>query len=208
MNVNQLLKSKIIDISGCNNWNEILDLCYTVFSNEIRRLPNLFGRKVIINGLNKKTKDGISEAFLHMISFAKSHNFKILPCINDYDYQDICDKNCLNCHYQVTLTFGSEKERNLCIYRAIRIRWVVELIKLANSNNQNIQMWVKNEKMHLRYKNNSIDYIAIFVEAKIKGKKVYKLISNFPVIYTSNSYKYDREYKKYIENNKKTDLHL
>ena len=52
---------------------------------------------------------------------------------------NICKMNCQTNKKSVTLKNG--KCRNICIYRACRIKWITEIIKLANKNDKNIKIW-------------------------------------------------------------------
>ena len=136
--------------------------------------------------------------FWHIISLEDNHKFsKIVPCVNDPAI-DICDQNCVSGKYQVAIKSGSEN-RNLCFYRAARLPWIIDLIKMANRDDPAVQVWLKpggqkaNDRLYLRYKHNGNDFIVIFTVQK----KFYRLVSAFPVFYLKERNEMDKDYATY-----------
>ena len=162
--------------------------------NERTHRPTLFDKMVYIEA-NEKIEDR-PVGFWHIISLEEKHKFKVLPCVNDPNI-DLCDENCSSGQRKISIKYGTE-DRNLCLLRASRLPWIVDIIKLASRNDKSVKVWKKpggkqSDKLYLRYNQCGCDYVVIFsVE-----KKFYRLISAFPVFYTSEKKDFSEEYTKY-----------
>jgi len=183
--------SPLIDISKSNNIDAIIDTVYDEFKckfmNKLNR-PRLFGKFVYIKFSN--WIDYKAEIFWHFISLNELERFGIFPCENNTS-ENVCMSNCLSKNKQVVLNNG--QTRDICIYRAIRISWIWDIINLANDDSKNIKYWIKDKKMHIRFQDDDVDYI-IILEVK---KNMYQIISAFPVFYINKKKTFDTDYKNY-----------
>ena len=174
-------------------FEEIIDFEYDVFKQEFMdkdtrvRLNNTF----IFIDFNKWI-DHKAEMFWHLISLSENERFSVFPCENNIS-DNICKMNCQTNKKSVTLKNG--QVRNICIYRACRIKWITEIIKLANKNDKNIKIWEKDNKFHVRFQHQDVDYVVIF--SINKGR--YQLISALPVFYIKKKREFDKAYQEYIE---------
>lgn len=155
----------------------------------------LFDKEVFVEA--REQIDNLPSGFWHAISLEDYHRFKVLPCTNDGNI-NLCSQNC-NCgQRQVTIKHGSEI-RNICLLRASRLPWIIDIIGLANKDDPSVTIWKKpskgkqNDKLYLRYNNLGADYILIFsVE-----KHFFRLISAFPVFYTNQKEEFDKDSMSY-----------
>ena len=110
--------------------------------NNSQKRPTLFDKSIFIEA--NEIIDDKPQGFWHIISLETKHQFKVLPCVNDCTI-DICNQNCINGQRKVKIKHGTE-ERNICLLRASRLPWVVDIINLANKDNSQIKMWLKENK--------------------------------------------------------------
>lgn len=110
----------------------------------------------------------------------------------------LCNQNCNASHHAIVVKYGAET-RNVCLLRASRLPWIIDIIKLAGKNDSSVNVWLKpgtgrqNGKLYLRYNHHGADFVLIFsVE-----KRFYRLISAFPVFYTNEKENFDKDYRKY-----------
>ena len=136
--------------------------------------------------------------FWHMISLEDKHKFsKLVPCVNDPNL-DLCGQNCISGKQQVPIKYNTET-RNLCLYRACRLPWVIDIIKLANRDDPSVDIWLKPggknscDKLYLRYNHEGNDYVVIFSAEK----RFYRIISAYPVFYLSEKYAFKEDHKAY-----------
>ena len=179
--------------------NQSIDVAYDYFATNIAdraHRPSLFDKEVFIE-CSEKIED-CPVGFWHIISLENKHRFsKILPCTNDPAI-DLCEQNCVTGKNQVTIGYGTE-DRNICLYRAARLPWIIDLIKMANRDDPAVQVWLKpggkkaNDKLYLRYKHGGKDFVVIF---SVQGK-YYRLISAFPVFYLNEKQDLDNDYAAY-----------
>lgn len=189
--MNSCKLSPIIDISRYSDFNDINDFLYGHFSKNIMdrtKRNKLFNKFIFIDFSN--WIDYKAEMYWHMISLSENERFNILPCNNDTS-NIYCNDNCINRCHQVILSNG--QKRNICIYRAIRIEWLNDIINLANNNDENIKIWEKDNKLYIRYEHETVDY-AVVLE---KQKNKYRLLSMFPVFYINKKVEFNTDYKKY-----------
>lgn len=163
--------------------------------NNSQKRPTLFDKSIFIEA--NEIIDDKPQGFWHIISLETKHQFKVLPCVNDCTI-DICNQNCINGQRKVKIKHGTE-ERNICLLRASRLPWVVDIINLANKDNSQIKMWLKenknynNQKLYIRYTCGGADYVVILsVE-----KHFYRLISAYPVFYIKDKKDFEKDYTEY-----------
>lgn len=180
----------------CGDIADGLIIAYDYFShyiNDKENRPQLFGKKIYVEA--HEWIEDRPEGFWHLVSLEEKHHFqKILPCINDSSTA-LCKQNCNTKQKMIAIKMGTEN-RSLCLYRASRIPWVVDIINLANNNDPDVCVWIKpstngsSDKLYLRYNHDGADYVVIFsVE-----KKFYRIIAAFPVFYLSEKEAFDKEY--------------
>ncbi len=181
------------------DFNKDIDIAYEYFNtaiNDRAKRPTLFDKEVFIEA--HEIIEERPSGFWHAISIEENHHFKkVLPCINDENIV-LCDQNCNASHHTIAIKYGTEM-RNICLLRASRLPWIIDIIKLACRNDPSVKVWLKpgtgkqSEKLYLRYNNQGADYILIFsVE-----KHFYRLISAFPVFYIREKEEFDKDYQKY-----------
>ena len=109
----------------------------------------------------------------------------VLPCVNDGNIE-LCNQNCNDSHHTIVIKNGTET-RNICLLRASRLPWIIDIIKLACKNDPSVNVWLKpgtgkqSGKLYLRYNHQGADFVLIFSAEK----HFYRLISAFPVFYTN-----------------------
>lgn len=181
-----------------DNFEKNLDIAYEYFQgaiNDRSKRPALFDKQVFIEAHEKI--DGRPEGFWHVVSLETTHQFKVLPCVNDGNI-NLCGQNCNNNNHQVSVKYGVEV-RNLCLLRASRLPWIVDIITLANKNDPSVEVWLKpstgksSDKLYLRYNQDGADYVIIFSDEKHH----YRLISAFPVFYIREKEQFSKDYKKF-----------
>lgn len=190
-----MAKLKAIDITGLNNISDIMDKCHIVFKNTLANKNNLttFAGKAILVPL--KWIEFKAELFWHVASIEKKPKLNIQPCINDI-VSSKCDNNCVNSLDPIILSDG---EREKCIYRAIRVGWIREIIDLYNTNDPRIKYWEKinsdgRNRIYLRYQEEEIDYIVIL--ENYRQNKV-RLITGYPIFFISAKKDYEKDYQTY-----------
>lgn len=180
-----------IDINTFSTIEETIEYVYLEYKATIMdrvNRPQLFGKDIFVNCKNWINYK--AEMFWHLSSLSISEIFNILPCNNDRSNL-LCMNNCLVKNTQVTLVNG--QVRNICLYRGIRIRWIKEIIILANNNDCSVKKWIKDNKLHLRFTDETVDYIIIF---DIK-KKYYSLKTAFPLFYINSKSNFDKDCRLY-----------
>ena len=189
--------SSLVNIESCSNIDEIIDTTYCEFKNNYmdreRRPKTLFGKRLIIEFAN--WVEYKADSYWHLVSLNEDEKFNVFPCGNKLS-DHICLGNCISKDRQIVRYNGDV--RNICIYRALRVNWPLDIIRLANEKSQKINIWEKDRKLHLRYKKNKIDYIVILA---IK-KDSYKLISAFPVFYINKKKAFDKDFEEYNRHKK------
>ena len=180
------------------NFDEDVNTAYEYFQsaiNDRRKRPTLFDKEVFIEA--KEQIEDRPQGFWHAISLEERHSFKVLPCVNDGNI-NLCEQNCLEKHHQISIKYGAET-RNICLLRASRLPWIIDIIKLANRDDPSVNVWLKpgkgkaSDKLYLRYNHDGADYVLIFsVE-----KHFYRLISAFPVFYTNEKADFDKDYANF-----------
>jgi len=197
--------SKPIPIPDGDDANELFNIAYTAFCMEIvhkETRPTLFGKFIYID--TKKTLDGEKmDGFWHVASIGVDDSkYDMYPCYNDNTYV----KCIYRCKINNPNNFLKYYNSIPCLYRADKVRWIKEIIELANQNNKhkNLKIWKqkrKNGDKHLliRYINESVDYVIIFkINYKNNKESYYRLITAYPVVLKSYKRRFDKEYQQYI----------
>ena len=180
------------------DFNKDIETAYTYFQRELnnrQKRPSLFDKQVFIEA--HEQIDGRPQGFWHIISLEEKHRFEILPCVNDQNIS-LCSQNCTNSHHTVLIKNESER-RNICLLRASRLPWIVDIIRLANRDDSSVSVWFKSEnghqsgKLYLHYNHAGADYILIFSAEK----HFYRLISAYPVFYSRDKARFEKDAEKY-----------
>lgn len=172
--------------------------------------PNFNGKFIFFN--TNKLYQGqqlmYPERFMHIISIEDKPTYTIFPCNNDVTYS-LCQNKCSPSVAQAEF---QKISRNECFYRLARVHWIPEIINLANSEDSNIKIWIKEEKDHkgklikknyIRYDVGFVDYIIILKE-DIKRGTIYKydFVTSFPVFTKRNKDQFEKDYNKFLQNKK------
>lgn len=185
--------SPVINIDSCESIDNVIEIVYSEFklnimNKEVR--ARLFNKFVFI-----KFEDWVeykAGMFWHLISLNENEKFNVFPCGNTAS-QNKCNKNCISQYMQITLNNG--QKRSICIYRAIRINWINDIIVLANKKDERVKVWIKDDKLHLRFQYEDIDYVVILAV----NSRNYQLISAFPVFYINKKEVFDTDYNNYTK---------
>lgn len=179
--------------------NQGLDIAYEYFSEKIAdraHRPALFDKEVFIDCT--EYIDDRPAGFWHIVSLEDKHKFsKIVPCVNDPAI-DLCEQNCITGKNQVAIKHGVET-RHICLYRAARLPWIIDVIKMANRDDPAVQVWFipggqkANDRLYLRYNHSGNDFVVIFTVQK----KFYRLVSAFPVFYLNEKQSMSKDYSTY-----------
>lgn len=140
-----------------------------------------------------------AELFWHAASVEEKAKLDIQPCINDIT-SSLCANNCIDAFDSVIMNNGTEREK--CIYRAVRVSWIREIIDLYNKGDKRIKYWEKinsnkKNRIYLRYQEAELDYIVILED---KSDKRVVLITGYPVFFISAKKDYESDYQNYIKN--------
>ncbi len=180
------------------DFDESLNIAFDFFNkalNDRNNRPTLFGKNIFIEA--HELINAWPVGFWHIVSLEDKHHFKVLPCSNDSNI-DLCEQNCNDGIHQITIKYGAER-RNICLLRASRMPWIVDIVKLADQKDPCVDVWFKpsngklSGKLYLRYRHSGADYVVIFSAEK----KFYRLISAFPVFYVSEKSDFDKDYATY-----------
>ena len=190
----KILRDEAIIPNG-NSFEDNIEFIYQLFLNDFQDKnlrPTINGKFVYVD-MNKKT-DQKPDVFWHLISLDQTHNFKVLPCLNT-PTQKHCTKNCNNKCYQCL-------NRNVCLYRGVRLIWVLDILNVYNANpaDSRLKCYYEtcNERQRLKilYHDETeevIDFIVVLEEYN----NYYKLITGYPVFYDHLVIKYNQDYAKY-----------
>ena len=173
-------------------FKEIVEKAYEVFKSQLMDKESrvkLKGKFIFIDF--SQWIDYKAEMFWHLISLDKNERFGVFPCENNMS-DNICKMNCKDGLINVTLKNG--QVRNICLYRACRIAWITEIINLANKKDESIMIWEKDNKKHIRFKHQDVDYVIILDINRGKCQ----LISAFPVFYINKKLTFNNDYEEYV----------
>ncbi|RKD22468.1 hypothetical protein SAMN02745883_00677 [Caminicella sporogenes DSM 14501] len=194
-----------IDVRKYDNDKQFFDEAYNIFQMELQaryNRPNLFNKFIYID--EKVKYDNKPNGFWHISSIGEDDTkYDMYPCCNDIT-NGLCKYMCDFGHPE---NFLKDDNSIPCIYRACRIKWVREIIELANNNKNhpNLRIWqhknqrTKEKTLKIRYLNGCIDYIIIFkISYKNSDIYCYRLKTAYPVVLKSYKKRFDREYNNYI----------
>ncbi len=185
-----------ISLSPNNDFWESVEEIYSFFLKEFedKDLRPLINGKFVYIDFKRKTDDK-PDIFWHLIGLDRSrHKFQILPCINT-ETQKYCNKNCMVSLYQ-------KQGRNICLYRGIRIPWIVDVLHIYNDNpgDPRLKWYVEEREGRNRLKicyhddsNEVINFIVILEEFK----DMYKLITGYIMFYENSINEVNRKSSKY-----------
>ena len=189
------MKLTPMSITSSQGLNEIIDSCHELFKKTIaaKDRPKLGEWEIFIPF---KWIDTKAEIFWHIGSIEKKSTLDIYPCTNDVA-SAICTSNCINGADTIVLSNGEERAK--CIYRATRVGWILDIVKMYNETDSRVKYWEKDNSDHrrriyLRYQEEEIDYLVVFEK---KSDKRVVLITGFPVFFISTKNDLEKDYKKY-----------
>lgn len=192
-------KLKTIDITGLEDISAIMDKCHIVFKEMMANKDNRakLGEREIAVPLN--WIECKAELFWHAASIEEKVKLNIQPCINDIA-SSLCANNCIDTFDSIVMNNGNKREK--CIYRAVRVSWIREVIDLYNNSDKRVKYWEKinsnkKKRIYLRYQEAEIDYIVILED---KSDKRVVLITGYPVFFISAKKDYECDYQNYIKN--------
>lgn len=193
---------------------EYIEILYKYFIEEILTDEfTYYGLRIIpAEQPNVDRKHG---GFWHLITkdYLKENGYSVdLPC-RDGNFP-VCQHNCKKFHdYDPFRTLEylpfneeqkkNDKPRHICINRCERLSWVKAIIKMAEKNDSNIQIWEKN------YRNNEVrtniwceEMNFLIILSKREGKNYYRLVTTFVTHYKDARARYEKEYENYLKNGK------
>jgi hypothetical protein len=189
-----------IEFDKTLDFNGILDKCHEVFKKTIalKDRPQLGEREIYIP---LKWIENKAEIFWHAASIEPKPRLDIKPCTNDLA-SAFCEDNCISETKLIALSNGAERAK--CIYRALRVGWIREVIDLFNANDSRVKYWekvnsAKRKRLYIRYQEEEIDYLIVLED---KSEKRVQLITAFPVFFVSAKRDYDKDYKNYCKTQK------
>ncbi len=154
--------------------------------------------------IEDKYVNGYMERYLHSISIDENQ-YDLYPCVNDESYAH-CKSKCIP---NKSIHCVSSINRAFCYYRLNRIKWISEVISLANKDDENIKIWScthydKKGKLVVKrkvwYKNGLVSFVIIFEEKyKNNNLNLLKFITAYPVVKKSSEIKFIKEHNKWIK---------
>lgn len=189
--------SPVINPSNFSSAEELIEKAYIYFQEKImdRQTRDNFRGKFIFVDEKNWVEDKL-DFFWHIVGLSEADiPFEIFPCTNDFPTYSLCGENCETKEWSVQT---KTKLKIVCLYRAIRILWICDVLKLANNNDSNIKVWVKEDRIFIRYLNNMDDYVVILEKLK-KSKEMYKLVTAYPVFYRDQKRNFKREHEKFLK---------
>lgn len=189
------VSSKLSPIKEVSNekFEDIIENAYEIFRYKFmdkNNRPTLFDKFIFIDF--KHWVHNKADCFWHLVSLHETEQFGVFPCENNIS-ESICKENCISEVKQVRIK--NNQLRDLCIFRMLRIEWVMDIVKLADRKDENIKVWIKDDKLHIRFQHEDVDYVVILLNAKNR----YQLISAFPVFYINKKKQFDTDYNNYIQ---------
>lgn len=191
-------KLKPIEIKKEDTLSDIFDKCHEVFKQTIATKDRpTFGEREIyvpINWIEEK-----AEIFWHSASMAQKPRLDIKPCNNDIS-SPRCNENCVTAEDSIMLSNGDIRAK--CIFRALRVGWIREMIDLYNNGDPRVRYWEKvnsdkRNRLYLRYLEDEIDYLVVL---EAKSERHVRLITAYPVFFISAKRDYEKDYQNYINN--------
>lgn len=194
-------KLKPIEIKKEDTLSDILDRCHEIFKRTIatKDRPTLGDREIYvpIKWIEEK-----AEIFWHSASIEQKPRLDIKPCNNDAS-SSRCDENCVTGTNMITLSNGDIRAK--CIYRAVRVGWIREIIELYNKGDSRVRYWEKvnsdkRKRLYLRYLEDEIDYLVVLED---KSEKRVTFITAYPIFFISAKRDYEKDYHNYIRSQSK-----
>jgi hypothetical protein len=175
--------------------NTSIEVAYEYFKDNLADLksrPDLFGKKVYVQSAPFIEKKQIG--FWHLISMNEVESV-ILPCTND-EVIELCEQNCQTMKRHVFVN-KSDDPRAICMLRASRLPWIVDVINLANAKDPSIKCWIKTDKsmprLYIRYQKGSADYLVVF----IVENNMYRLLTAYPVFMIYEKKNLEKDFKQF-----------
>lgn len=178
---------------------------YKIFDENLRNIekrPRLWGKKIFIDCTNF-ADDGRELSYWHICSIgADDSKYDMYPCLND-SAGSKCQYKCDVDHEE---NFLKDKNGIPCVYRASKIIWLIEILRLANlGGSRYIKIWkTQNKKTRqvdllIRYESEIIDYVIIFKIQNAESEYPYRFKTAFPIVLKSYKRRYDKEYINYTK---------
>ncbi|WP_270395870.1 hypothetical protein [Mediterraneibacter massiliensis] len=175
----------------------IFDICHNRFKETIttKDRPLFQGMEIYVP---LKWIESKAEIFWHSASIEQKAKLDIKPCINDLS-SALCPENCILGTDLITMNNGDVRTK--CLYRALRVGWIREIIELYNENDVRVKYWEKvnskkKNRLYLRYQEEELDYLIVFEK---KSEKRVQLITAYPVFFVSAKKDYEKDYQNYIK---------
>ena len=159
------MKKKLtpIAIDRALELSEMFDNCHNRFKETIatKDRPLFQGMEIYVP---LKWIENKAEIFWHSASIEQKAKLDIKPCINDIS-SAFCSENCISGTEVITMNDGNVRAK--CLYRALRVGWIKEVIELYNENDVRVKYWEKinskkKKRLYLRYQEEEMDYLIVF----------------------------------------------
>ena len=132
--------------------------------------------------------------FWHLASLGKNENtgitprgWEVLPCTNDF-VQHVCLELCSDMREEIDI--GEKYPRYPCLFRAMRISWIQEVLNLANSNDFSVSVNTQEDgRIALHHSHNGQSYLVVIEEKP----KYYRLTTAYPVFLSKKRRSLNRE---------------
>lgn len=186
-----------IAIDKTKELSEMFNECHRRFKETIaaKERPLLRDKEIYVP---LKWVESKAEIFWHSASIEQKPRLDIKPCTNDLS-SAFCLENCISGAELITM--GNGDVRAKCLYRALRVSWIREVIELYNANDTRVKYWEKvnskkRNRLYLRYQEEELDYLIVFED---KSEKRVQLITAYPVFFISAKQSYEKDYQNYIK---------
>lgn len=177
--------------------SEIFDNCHNIFKETIatKDRPLFQGKEIYIP---LRWIENKAEIFWHSASIEQKVKLDIKPCTNDIS-SAFCLENCILGTEIITMNDGNVRAK--CLYRALRVGWIREIIELYNANDLQVKYWEKvnskkKKRLYLRYQEEELDYLIVFEK---KSEERVQLITAYPIFFVSAKKDYEKDYQNYIK---------
>lgn len=193
------MKKKLtpIVIDKTQELSEIFNECHDKFKETIatKDRPLFRGMEIYIP---LKWLENKAEIFWHSASIEQKEKLDIKPCTNDLS-SAFCLENCIIGTEFITMSNGDIRAK--CLYRALRVGWIKEIIEMYNENDVRVKYWEKinsnkKKRVYLRYQEEEIDYLIVLEK---KSEKRVQLITAYPIFFVSAKKDYEKDYQNYIK---------
>lgn len=188
--MNSKLMPSINEIDHFKTENDLLDHYYSIFLNEIYDTKDckltLFSQKVFISGFGHTANK--HNFFWKIASFdTNKENYDVYPCNNTH-FKNICGS--------YTNNLITNLNRQQCSYRGAYILWIKHIFDLANSNSNNISMYIKEHKyngtlqdrLYIVFHDDNTTYLITLAIQKSR----FEFVTGHPV---THRYQYDKVFK-------------